>query len=92
MSENCSMQNVYANMDGNVMVHIAIPALGMVATHWAVVCWSKSQIRRESLYDLKYIYRCVPLKGPFGEGCLLWELVEENLQRRLILLLYINAL
>ena len=40
-----------------MLVHIAVPALGMVATHWAVVCWSKSQILRETFYDLKYIYR-----------------------------------
>ena len=51
------LQNVYANMEGNVLVHVAIPALGMVATHWAVVCWSKLQTTRESVYDLKYIYR-----------------------------------
>lgn len=52
------VQNVYANMSGNVMVHVAVPALGMVATHWAVVSWSKIQVQRESVYDLKYIYRC----------------------------------
>ena len=39
------------------MVHVAIPALGMVAMHWAVVSWSKQQVQRESLFDAKYIYR-----------------------------------
>jgi hypothetical protein len=51
------VQNVYADMEGNVLIHAAVPALGMVATHWAVVCWSKQQVKRESFYDVKYIYR-----------------------------------
>ena len=59
------VQNVYANMEGNVLIHAAIPALGMVATHWAVVGWSKQQMKRESLYDLKYIYRQAH-KAPCG--------------------------
>lgn len=52
------MQNVYADMGGNVMVHIAIPALGMLAMHWAVVSWSRLQMKREGIFDYKYIYRC----------------------------------
>ena len=56
-------QNVYADMGGNVLVHIAIPALGMVATHWAVVSWSKDQVARESYFDAKYVYRCCLLLG-----------------------------
>ncbi len=44
-------------MGGNVLIHAAVPALGMVATHWAVVCWSRQQVKRESFYDVKYIYR-----------------------------------
>jgi len=51
------LQNVYADMGGNVLIHTAVPALGMVATHWAVVCWSRQQVKRESFYDVKYIYR-----------------------------------
>ena len=70
------MQNVYADMGGNVLVHIAIPALGMVATHWAVISWSKDQVARESFFDAKYVYRCPLLLGstliwpPDTQGCL----------------------
>ena len=62
--ESCAdVQNVYADMGGNVLVHIAIPALGMVATHWAVISWSKDQVARESFFDAKYVYRCPLLLG-----------------------------
>ncbi len=52
------LQNVYANMGGNVLVHVAVPTLGMIAAHWAVVSWAPSQVTRDSVYDAKYIYRC----------------------------------
>lgn len=52
------LQNVYANMEGNVLVHISAPALGLSAAHWAVVSWAQSQLTRESVYEAKYIYRC----------------------------------
>ena len=55
------MQNVYANMEGNVLVHISAPALGLSSMHWAVVSWGQSQLTRESVYDAKYIYRCALL-------------------------------
>lgn len=51
------MQKVYANMEGNVLVHVAAPALGLSAGHWAVASWGESQLTRESVYDAKYIYR-----------------------------------
>ena len=54
-----TLQNVYANMEGNVLVHISAPALGLSSMHWAVVSWGQSQLTRESVYDAKYIYRCV---------------------------------
>ena len=52
------LQNVYANMEGNVLVHVSAPALGLSSAHWAVVSWGQSQLTRESVYDAKYIYRC----------------------------------
>jgi hypothetical protein len=51
-------QKVYANMEGNVLVHVSAPALGLSAGHWAVASWGQSQLTRESVYDAKYIYRC----------------------------------
>ena len=45
-------------MEGNVLVHIAVPQLGMVGRQWAVVCWSEEQVSRENVFDAKYIYRC----------------------------------
>lgn len=54
------MQNVYANMGGNVLVHVSAPALGLAAAQWAVVSWGESQVMRESITDAKYIYRCTP--------------------------------
>lgn len=53
-----TLQNVYANMEGNVLVHVSAPALGLSSMHWAVVSWGESQLTRESVYDAKYIYRC----------------------------------
>lgn len=50
-------QNVYANMAGNVLVHITAPALGLSSAQWSVVSWGQSQLARESVYDHKYIYR-----------------------------------
>ena len=50
-------QNVYANMTGNVLVHITAPALGLSSAQWSVVSWGQSQLARESVYDRKYIYR-----------------------------------
>ena len=44
-------------MEGNVLVHVAVPALGIIAAHWAVVSWAPSQVTRDSVYDAKYIYR-----------------------------------
>ena len=52
------LQNVYANMGGNVLVHVSAPALGLAAAQWAVVSWGESQVMRESISDAKYIYRC----------------------------------
>ena len=57
------MQNVYANMAGNVLVHITAPALGLSSAQWSVVSWGQSQLARESVYDHKYIYRCGSLAG-----------------------------
>ena len=56
---NCctGTQNVYANMAGNVLVHITAPALGLSSAQWSVVSWGQSQLARESVYDHKYIYR-----------------------------------
>ena len=51
------LQNVYANMGGNVLVHVSAPALGLAAAQWAVVSWGESQVMRESITDAKYIYR-----------------------------------
>jgi hypothetical protein len=53
-----AVQNVYANMEGNVLVHLTAPVLGLSSAQWAVVSWGQSQLTRESLYDAKYIYRC----------------------------------
>ncbi len=58
------MQNVYANMEGNVLVHVSAPALGLSSAHWAVVSWGQSQLTRESVYDAKYIYRCAARPTP----------------------------
>jgi hypothetical protein len=44
-------------MEGNVLVHVSAPALGLSAGHWAVASWGQSQLTRESVYDAKYIYR-----------------------------------
>lgn len=52
------LQNVYANMAGNVLVHVSAPSLGLAAAQWAVVSWGESQVMRESITDAKYIYRC----------------------------------
>ena len=52
-----AMQNVYANMGGNVLLHVSAPDLGLVASHWAVVSWARAQTQRRSVYDAKYIYR-----------------------------------
>ena len=55
------LQNVYANMAGNVLVHVSAPSLGLAAAQWAVVSWGESQVMRESITDAKYIYRCAPV-------------------------------
>ena len=55
------MQSVYADMRGNVLVHVKVAALGLNATQWAVISWAQSQKERETVADRKYIFRCVPL-------------------------------
>ena len=70
---------MYADMGGNVLVHVAIPALGMVATHWAVVSWAKSQVVRETIYDAKYIYRCETSgSDPYQGGQICVCLFDDN--------------
>ncbi|KAK9867091.1 hypothetical protein WJX84_006946 [Apatococcus fuscideae] len=52
-----STQDVYVNMDGNLLIHMVVPKLGLSAVEWAVVSWASSQVSRETLGDRKYIYR-----------------------------------
>ena len=54
-------QSVYADMRGNVLVHVKVPALGLNATQWAVISWAQSQKERETVSDRKYIFRCALL-------------------------------
>jgi hypothetical protein len=45
-------------MESNVLLFLTVPALGLVATQWAVINWSKVQFAREGITDQNYTYRC----------------------------------
>ena len=52
------MQDVYADLSNNLLVHVMVPALGLRSKQWTVVSWARSQTARESFLDAKYVYRC----------------------------------
>ncbi len=46
-----------------MLLHINVPAIGLVATQWAVINWSKAQFAREGITDSTYMYRCGLIPG-----------------------------
>ena len=55
----CLVQDVYADLSNNLLVHVMVPALGLRSKEWTVVSWARSQTAKESLLDAKYVYRYV---------------------------------
>lgn len=53
----CGVQDVYADLSNNLLVHVMVPALGLRSKQWTVVSWARSQTARESFLDAKYVYR-----------------------------------
>ena len=53
----CRVQDVYADLSNNLLVHVMVPALGLRSKQWTVISWARSQTARESLLDAKYVYR-----------------------------------
>lgn len=52
-----AMQDVYADLSNNLLVHVMVPALGLRSKQWTVISWARSQTARETLLDAKYVYR-----------------------------------
>ena len=59
---------MYADLRGNVLVHVKVLALGLNAVQWAVISWAQSQVQRDTLADRKYIFRSAPLSGIWDFG------------------------
>ena len=55
------LQDVYADLSNNLLVHVVVPALGLRSKQWTVVSWARSQTAKESLLDAKYVYRYAEL-------------------------------
>ena len=53
----CGVQDVYADLSNNLLVHVMVPALGLRSKQWTVISWARSQTARESFLDAKYVYR-----------------------------------
>ena len=53
------LQDVYADLSGNVLMHVTVPELGLRSSHWSVISWASSQVHSQDFADAKYIYRCV---------------------------------
>jgi hypothetical protein len=60
----CS-QHIYADLSGNVLMHVTVPELGLHSTQWAVISWARSQTSRRYVTDAKYIYRCVAARETY---------------------------
>ena len=54
---DCCLQDVYADLSNNLLVHVMVPALGLRSKQWTVISWARSQTARESFLDAKYVYR-----------------------------------
>ena len=52
------LQDVYADLSGNVLLHSSIPALGLRASQWAVISWARPA-DATSFADSKFSYKCV---------------------------------
>lgn len=65
-------------MESNVLLFITVPAVGLVATQWAVINWSQAQFAREGITDNKYTYRCV-LASNLYHVDLLFRVVQMSL-------------
>ena len=55
------LQDVYADLSNNLLLHVMVPALGLRSKEWTVVSWARSQTAKESLLDAKYVYRYAQL-------------------------------
>lgn len=51
-----TVQDVYADVSGNVLLHASVPALGLHASQWAIISWGR---RTEDNVLVDYSYKCV---------------------------------
>lgn len=55
------MQDVYADLSGNVLLHAAVPALGLRAVQWAIISWGHTHAQLPEFADSRFTYRWVLL-------------------------------
>ena len=52
-----AVQDVYADVSGNVLLHASVPGLGLHASQWAIISWGRRTEENNVLVD--YSYKCV---------------------------------
>lgn len=48
------MQDVYADLSGNVLLHASVPALGLHASQWAIISWGRRMGDHTFFVDYSY--------------------------------------
>lgn len=54
------MQDVYADLSGNVLLHASVPAVGLRAAQWAIISWGRTHAQLPDLPDSRFTYRPAP--------------------------------
>lgn len=53
------LQELYADLSGNVLLHASVPALALRADQWAIISWGHTHAQLPDFADSRFTYRWV---------------------------------